>query len=144
MERYVSIIVFILGLALLGCGAESSTDSPEAPQSNAMSEGAETGQSTDTNRASDEASPSADAIDRSVYPPGPYGFEEGAIAQNLSFLTADDTQLSFQDVRADASNRYLLIFGTAAWCNKCEKHMPALKFSRNLRASRPGLGGYPF
>ena len=114
-------------------GASVNSPEPEATENGSTNSGS----SASSDQQSASTSPTRDSLDnegtppgdvsRSSYPEGPYGYEEGSVSDNMTFLTADDEQVSLQDVRSDGDGRYLIIFGTAAWCSKCSRKMPSIK-----------------
>lgn len=67
------------------------------------------------------------ASDRSAYPAGPYGTSEGAVLEDLTFVTPAGEPLSLSDIHADPANRLLLISTAAGWCTACIEEQPALE-----------------
>jgi thiol-disulfide isomerase/thioredoxin len=67
------------------------------------------------------------AVDRTVYPEGPYGAEIDDVIANLEFTTADGDSLSFADLRGDVEARLLLVSTAAEWCTACREEQPLLQ-----------------
>ncbi len=65
--------------------------------------------------------------DRGEYPEGPYGLQQGAILEDLSFVTADGGALSFRDIQADPENRLMIVLTSSGWCTACIEEQPALE-----------------
>jgi hypothetical protein len=64
---------------------------------------------------------------RAEYPSGPYGLEICSVIDNLSFTLDDESEYTFQDIRADPTRRLLLISTSAGWCTACIEEQPALE-----------------
>lgn len=72
-------------------------------------------------------------VDRSTYPPGPYGTTVDSVIQNFSFVErladAEGTAFSLQDLRnvgGERVPRVLYINTAAGWCSACREEQPAL------------------
>jgi thiol-disulfide isomerase/thioredoxin len=64
--------------------------------------------------------------DRSEYPSGPYGTQEGRVVEDLSFVAMDGSPFSLGDVFANEKNRVLLLTSVAGWCQPCVQEQPQL------------------
>lgn len=67
------------------------------------------------------------ASDRSTYPGGPYGVEDGAILEGHTFLDATGAQFGLPALFADEHNRLLLLSTGAGWCTACIEEQPAIE-----------------
>ena len=67
-------------------------------------------------------------VDRSVYPEGPYGSDEGSIVTNHKLLTADGEDFFLgANVRENADNKLMLLSSGAPWCTACIEEQPKLQ-----------------
>jgi hypothetical protein len=83
-------------------------------------------------------------VQSSNYPPGPYGYVQGSVIENIQFLgkNADDnvnapsySQMMMQPVQLadyhnDSSTKYVVLSGVAGWCSPCnqeQSQMPNLQ-----------------
>jgi thiol-disulfide isomerase/thioredoxin len=67
-------------------------------------------------------------VDRTVYPEGPYGAEEGSVVTNHKLITAEGGDFFFgADIRENTDNKVLLISSGAAWCTACIEEQPKLQ-----------------
>jgi thiol-disulfide isomerase/thioredoxin len=67
------------------------------------------------------------SIDRSTYPEGPYGTQEGSVIADLTFGTDTADPLSFGTLRENPTNKLLLVVTAAGWCTACIEEMPFLE-----------------
>lgn len=65
------------------------------------------------------------ASSRVTYPAGPYGKTDGAILENLSFVTSEGQPFVLNDVFEDPNNKLLLISTSAGWCTACIEEQKA-------------------
>jgi thiol-disulfide isomerase/thioredoxin len=76
-------------------------------------------------------------VDRTDYPPGPYGTTVGTILDNLVFEQPGVGPLSLQDLRsAEGAGRYLFVNTAAWWCGACIEEQPALRTMHEDFAAR--------
>lgn len=73
---------------------------------------------------------------RGDYPAGPYGKAEGAILEDLGFVTPDGGALSLSDIHADESKSLLVILTSSGWCTACIEEQPALEAIHNQYKGR--------
>lgn len=79
--------------------------------------------------------PDAGPSDRTNYPEGPYGTEEGAIFEPYEMLTDTGEEFSFDaDVFADEGNSLMLLTAAAGWCTACFEEQPVLEQFHNDHA----------
>lgn len=106
--RLVRLPIFVITLLAIGCGPPTDPTQNRAPATG------------------------------SDYPAGPYGYGQGTIMGNLSFIgkqsdgPTDYTQLPMQsftlaDVRARPDAKLILIDGAARWCTPCNRDQPTMK-----------------
>lgn len=80
-----------------------------------------------------------------MYPPGPYGYVQGSVVENIKFIVKEDpagdkgeadySALQLQtktlaDYHNDPAVKYLVLSGVAGWCGPCndeQKQVPALQ-----------------
>lgn len=68
-----------------------------------------------------------DLTDRTTYPSGPYGLNEGQVLRNIdTFVSPDGSPFSFNDIFKDEHNRVLLVTTAAGWCGACIDEQPKL------------------
>ena len=79
---------------------------------------------TDSNSGDTNSGP----VDRTVYPEGPYGADEGPVVANHQLITASGGDYSIgADIRENTDNKLLLISSGAAWCTACIEEQPKLE-----------------
>ena len=69
----------------------------------------------------------ADSADRSGYPQGPYGVNEGDTLANLSFKDSDGNDFALESLYQDGAARLILISTGAGWCSACIEEQPQLE-----------------
>ena len=71
---------------------------------------------------------SSGPVDRSVYPEGPYGADEGAVVEDHKLLTPTGEDFYFStDIRENVDNKLLLVSTGAGWCTACIEEQPKLE-----------------
>ena len=81
--------------------------------------GAATGDGTDTDSG---------PVDRTTYPEGPYGSDQGSVITNHKLITPDGGDFFLgADIRENTDNKLLLISSGAPWCLACKEEQPKLE-----------------
>jgi hypothetical protein len=75
-------------------------------------------------------------VDRNVYPVAPYGTEETATLDNLSFKNADASDFTLNDIYSDESNKLLLVSTSSGWCVSCIEEQAKLQERYNVWGSK--------
>lgn len=66
-------------------------------------------------------------VDRTTYPEGEVGTEEGAVIDNHSFTLPDGAAIDFQSIRANEDNQLILLSTAAGWCGACRDEQGVLQ-----------------
>ena len=74
--------------------------------------------------------------DRSAYPEGPYGVEEGDVLEDLAFVDPAGEPFSLGALFEDPENRVLLLSTAAGWCAACIEEQPSLETLYQDRKAR--------
>ena len=77
-------------------------------------------------------------VDRNVYPLAPYGTEETATLDNLSFKNADASDFTLNDIYSDESNKLLLVSTSSGWCVSCIEEQELVLSSNSRSAENIG------
>src|SRR5262245_20522599 len=99
----VTLVLVGLGVGLAGCSGSNKDDTP-----NQMAQA-------------------------SSYPAGPYGYLQGSVIQNITFLGKNASndltapaydsmkmeEISLSDFHSDPSVKYVVLSGVAGWCGPC-------------------------
>lgn len=65
-------------------------------------------------------------VDRTVYPVGPYGVNEGDVLADLELVNLDGSPYRLSDIHTASSNHLLLVSTAAGWCTACVEEQPML------------------
>ena len=80
----------------------------------------------------------SEAVDRTMYPAGPYGKAESNIIANLAFKNPDDTDFDLNEIFADENNKLLLVSTSSGWCTSCIEEQAKLQ-ARHVTWNSKGL-----
>lgn len=73
---------------------------------------------------------------RASYPTGPYGVGQGAIIDDLSFVTPAGSNLSLGGLHGDSNTNLIYLITGAGWCGACLDELPTLQSWHETYAGR--------